>query len=60
MLWRERSDRDAGHRWLRDQIQAIVQETRLALPTPACVCPGQQLYSHEEESNSHVDVAVSA
>lgn len=39
VVWHERSDRDAGHRWLRQQIQAVAQQTRQDLPTPACVCP---------------------
>lgn len=42
VVWHERSDRDSGHRWLRQQIQAVAQQTRLDLPTPQCVCPGAE------------------
>lgn len=28
VVWHERSDRDAGHRWLREQIQTVAQQTR--------------------------------
>lgn len=39
IVWHERSDRDNGHRWLREQIRTVAQQTRLALPTPDCVRP---------------------
>lgn len=48
LLWHKRADRDAGQRWVREQIRTAVQQTILALPTPDCirdraVGPGVQL-----------------
>ncbi len=41
LLWHERSERDPGHRWLREQIAGVTEEVKRAHPTPACLCPGQ-------------------
>lgn len=35
LLWHKRTDRDAGQRWLRQQIQQATQKSILALPTLA-------------------------
>src|SRR5699024_833980 len=39
LVWHERSDRDAGHQWLRDQIHAILGDAQRTLPPPEHVHP---------------------
>lgn len=59
MLWHERNHRDAGQRWLRDQIQAIARETKAALPTPACICQPPRSPTRRGEIPTETDAAVS-
>src|SRR5699024_2188949 len=59
-FWHERSDRDAGQRWLTSQIETIVTEARRAHPMPTWVYPDQQRPGLTEERKQATDFAVPA
>lgn len=57
LLWHERSDRDTGLCWLRDQLEAILREAQIRLPIPDCADPRQPWPASRHESGGEALVA---
>src|SRR5699024_9750955 len=60
LFWHERGDRDAGQRWLRNQIKTIMAEARRAHPMPTWVYPDQQRPGFAEEQEPATDFAFAS
>lgn len=49
LVWHERSERDPGHRWLREQISSVIKEILQAYPTPSCLSGATAWIDHPRE-----------
>lgn len=58
LVWHERSNRDAGQRWLRNEIESVMAESSRCHPMPANISSPPQQSAIAKELEAHAESTV--